>query len=72
MLHFKKDFLKEGASMRYIEGINRKSKIAFPEYIDDYITEDNTVRIIDAFVQTLDMNELEDKGTFQLSSNGIF
>ncbi len=33
--------------MRYIEGINRKSKIVLPEYIDDYITEDNPVRIID-------------------------
>ncbi|WIV12910.1 IS1182 family transposase [Proteiniborus sp. MB09-C3] len=41
--------------MRYIEGINRKSKIAFPEYIDDYISEDNPVRIIDAFVASLDM-----------------
>ena len=33
--------------MRYIEGIHRKSKIILPEYIDDYITEDNPVRIID-------------------------
>lgn len=37
---------KEGDSMRYIEGIHRKSKIALPEYVDDYVTEDNTVRII--------------------------
>lgn len=44
--------------MRYIEGINRKSKIAFPEYIDEYITEDNPVRMIDAFVESLDMIEL--------------
>jgi transposase len=44
--------------MRYIEGINRKSKIAFPEYIDDYITEDNPVRIIEAFVESLNMIEL--------------
>ena len=47
--------------MRYIEGINRKSKIIFPEYIDDYITEDNPVKIIDAFVESLDMEELEFK-----------
>jgi len=32
--------------MIYIEGVDRKRKIAFPEYIDDYITEDNTVRVI--------------------------
>ncbi|WP_049765309.1 transposase [Alkaliphilus metalliredigens] len=44
--------------MRYIEDIHRKSKIVFPEYIDDYITEDNPVRMIDAFVDTLDIVEL--------------
>ncbi|MCC5909745.1 MAG: IS1182 family transposase [Clostridiaceae bacterium] len=44
--------------MRYIEGIHRKSKIALPEYVDDYVTEDNPVRIIDAFVETLDVGEL--------------
>lgn len=44
--------------MQYIEGINRKSKIAFPEYIDDYIEEDNPVRVIDVFVESLDMDEL--------------
>ena len=37
--------------MRYIEGISRK-KNPFPEYIDDYITEDNPVRVIDAFVDS--------------------
>ncbi|HZK57710.1 MAG TPA: IS1182 family transposase [Clostridia bacterium] len=41
--------------MRYIEGIHRKSKIILPEYIDDYITEDNPVRIIDAFVESLNL-----------------
>lgn len=41
--------------MRYIEGINRKSKIAFPEYIDDYIAEDNPVRIIEEFVMSLNL-----------------
>lgn len=44
--------------MRYIEGVNRKRKLSFPEYIDDYITEDNPVRVIDAFVDSLNMVEL--------------
>lgn len=44
--------------MRYIEGVNRKRKIAFPEYIDDYITDDNQVRVIDAFVDSLDLGAL--------------
>lgn len=44
--------------MRYIEGVDRKRKISFPEYIDDYITDDNPVRVIDTFVDSLDMVEL--------------
>lgn len=44
--------------MRYIEGVNRKRKISFPEYIDDYITENNQVRVIDAFVDSLNLDEL--------------
>ncbi len=44
--------------MKYIQGIHRKSKIHFPEYIDDYVSQDNPVRIIDAFVMSLDMCEL--------------
>jgi transposase len=44
--------------MRYIEGVNRKRKIAFPEFIDDYITDNNPVRIIEAFVNSLNLKEL--------------
>jgi hypothetical protein len=39
--------------MRYIEGIDRKRRISFPESIDEYISEDNFVRVIDAFVNSL-------------------
>jgi hypothetical protein len=34
--------------MRYIEGIDRKRKIAYPDYIDEYVTEDNPVRVSDS------------------------
>ena len=44
--------------MRYIDGVDRKRKISFPEYIDDYITDDNLVRAIDAFVDSLNIIEL--------------
>jgi transposase len=44
--------------MRYIEGVSRKRRIAYPEYIDDYITEDNPVRVIEAFVGSLDLVRL--------------
>lgn len=49
---------RKGGTVKYIEGIHRESKIRFPEYIDDYVTEDNPVRVIDAFVMSLDMEKL--------------
>ncbi len=44
--------------MPYIEGDDRNQIILFPESIDDYISIDNPVRIIDIFVEQLDMVEL--------------
>ncbi len=44
--------------MRYIEGVSRKRRIAFPECIDDYITDNNPVRVIEAFVDSLNLNDL--------------
>lgn len=44
--------------MSYIKGKNRNQITLFPEAIDDYITPDNPVRVIEAFVNSLDMKEL--------------
>jgi len=44
--------------MRYIKGIEREQTILFPESIDEYVGDDNLVRFIDAFVDTLDNVEL--------------
>jgi transposase len=44
--------------MSYIEGESREQRLLFPEVIDDYISEDNVVRFIDAFVDGLKMEEL--------------
>jgi len=41
--------------MSYIRGTDRSEILLFPEAIDDYITEDNPVRFIDAFVLSLDL-----------------
>jgi transposase len=43
---------------RFIEGANRDQGTLFPERLDDFITEDNPVRVIDAFVEGLDLREL--------------
>ncbi|MDP4093599.1 MAG: ATP-binding protein [Bacillota bacterium] len=44
--------------MPYIEGLDRNQIILFPESIDDYISEDNSVRIIDEYAEQLDITEL--------------
>ena len=44
--------------MDYIRGTARNQVMLFPESVEDYITEDNPVRFIDAFVSKLDLAEL--------------
>lgn len=45
--------------MGYIKGEDRNQIFLFPESIDEYIHEDNSVRIIDEYVNQLDMKELK-------------
>jgi transposase len=44
--------------MSYVEGVSREQRVLFPEVLDDYISEDNLVRFIDAFVDGLEIEEL--------------
>ncbi len=43
---------------RFIEGENRFQSTLFPESLEDYIAEDNSIRVIDAFVDKLDLKKL--------------
>ena len=43
---------------RFIEGLDRGQGTLFPETLDDFVAEDNAVRVIEAFVETLDLGEL--------------
>ena len=47
---------------RFIEGENRLQSTLFPERLDDYIAEDNAVRVVDAFVEKLDLLSLGFEG----------
>ena len=40
---------------RFIEGESRYQTTLFPEALDEYIQEDNPVRVIDVFVDDLDL-----------------
>ncbi len=44
--------------MDYIRGVSRDQVMLFPDSVEDYITEDNPVRFIDAFVAGLDLAKL--------------
>ena len=37
---------------RFVEGANRSQSVLFPERLDDYIGEDNPVRVVDASSRT--------------------
>jgi transposase len=43
---------------RFVEGLDRGQSTLFPECLEDWIGEDNPVRVIDVFVDQLDLAEL--------------
>ena len=48
-----------GVSMkRFVAGADRGQSTLLPECLDDWIDENNPVRVIDAFVDALDLAEL--------------
>jgi len=42
----------------YKEGQHRKQQMLFPPSIDEYVSEDNPVRVIDEYVELLDVAQL--------------
>ena len=47
---------------RFVEGLDRGQNTLFPECLEDWIGEDNPVRVIDVFVDELDLGGLEFDG----------
>ncbi len=47
---------------RFVQGVDRSQVTLFPESLEDYIAEENPVRVIEAFVAALDLRELGFKG----------
>ena len=43
---------------RFVAGTERSQTTLFPECVDDWVDENNPVRVIDAFVDALDLGEL--------------
>jgi transposase len=43
---------------RFVEGLDRGQSTLFPASLDDYVTEENPVRAVDVFVDSLDLEKL--------------
>lgn len=44
--------------MKYVQGEDRRQMTLLPDCVEDYVGEDNPVRVIDAFVESLDLGAL--------------
>ena len=47
---------------RFVEGEDRSQVALLPECLDDFVAEDNPVRVIDAFIGELDLQALGFEG----------
>jgi transposase len=47
---------------RFVEGEDRRQSLLLPESLDDYVTEDNPVRVVEAFIDELDLGALGFEG----------
>ena len=54
---------------RFIEGEERHQTTLFPDRLEDYLGEDSPVRVVDVFVDELDLIDL-DFGRVKPSSTG--
>lgn len=43
---------------RFVEGEDRAQQSLLPARLEDYVAEDNPVRVVDAFVDVLDLGRL--------------
>ena len=43
---------------RFIQSVDRSQGILFPEHLDDSVQDDNPVRVVEVFVEQLDLGEL--------------
>ncbi|HUS96022.1 MAG TPA: IS5/IS1182 family transposase, partial [Hyphomicrobiaceae bacterium] len=42
----------------FVQGVSREQSTLFPAQLDDYVSEDNPVRAVDVFVDSLDLDKL--------------
>ena len=47
---------------RFVQGADRQQQTLLPECLDDYVAEDNPVRVVDVFIDELDLRGLGFEG----------
>ena len=47
---------------RFVEGTDRSQSVLFAEHLDDYVAEEDIVRIVEAFIEALDLKALGSAG----------
>jgi len=47
---------------RFVEGEDRRQSLLLPDSLDDYVTEDNPVRVVEVFIDELDLAALGFEG----------
>src|SRR5271154_2761158 len=47
---------------RFVEGEDRTQGVLLPEFLDDYVADDDPVRVVDVFVDELDLRALGFEG----------
>jgi len=47
---------------RFIQGEQRTQITLLPEMLDDYVTEEHSVRVVDVFIDNLDLQSLGFEG----------
>ncbi|GHC06632.1 hypothetical protein GCM10010080_21000 [Thermomonas carbonis] len=43
---------------RFVDGVDRSQGLLLPDRLENYVREDNPVRVVDAFVEALDLSQL--------------
>src|SRR3974390_1633975 len=56
-MRFSRSDSRENEMRRFVEGVDRGQSTLFPQYLEDWICEDNPVRAVDLFVDGLDLAE---------------
>ncbi|MGZ8907854.1 MAG: IS5/IS1182 family transposase, partial [Methylobacter sp.] len=53
---------------RFIQSTDRTQVTLFPAQLEDYVTDDNPVRVVDVFVDQLDLGQLGFAGVTPLKT----